>query len=216
MRITKLGTVFIFIFFFGGVIFANTPIDTIINLKEIVVKPHIFNIIQPKTKRSAIKLSGKINCSIVSSVQINKDKTYRIYGVEFYFNPHTKGIVNNGFYVKPLLLFAKNGKPSTNILDNKTTYYIDKKINTKFLFDLSNYNIVLEDLNLFFVGLSFPDINESKDLYTFNIKMKESKNKNYFTFIRHNCEECPYTQFYLSNKKTRTLDYKVYYTEVIE
>jgi len=215
MKNKKIFLIILLVLSFYGTIHAIIPLDTIVQLKEIVVKPGKYITIQPQTKGITIGLSGKINCSVVSSVPVKRNVSYRIYGVEFYFNPRFKGMKYNGFYVKPLLLLAENNKPSKNLLGNKT-YYIDKNINTKFLFDLSEYNVVIKNMNLFFVGLSFPDINEIKDINTFNIKMKEGKDKTYTTFIKSICDNCNYVQYLVEPKKTRTLVYKIYFSEVTE
>ncbi len=195
--------------------YSNTPLDSVINLKEVVVVPTKYKQIVSKTKPFPITVSAKSNInSILSLVPLSTNKTYRIAGVEFYFSLQGSSDKYNGFYVRPLLYTSKNFQPARNLLDKSAISYANKKIRNKFYFDLLDYNIVLKDMDSFFIGFSFPDKNEDVDLLNFNMKMGHAKLKNVVTYafvdkdIQHKVK--------IDIDGEVTLKYKLYYIEEMD
>lgn len=205
---------FLFCFLVSYNVYSNVPLDTIINLKEVIVLPTKYKQIVSKTKGVPISVRAKNHISIFSLVPLNENKIYRITGVEFYFSAEGNNKKYNGFYVRPLLYTSNGSKPLRNLLDNNAICYANKRIKNKFYFDFLDYNIVFKNTDKFFIGLSFPDKNEDIERYNFNIKMGNSKIKDVLSYLSETGDINSSVSFDIGGNTT--LKYKIYYTEEIE
>ncbi|MFV0392138.1 MAG: hypothetical protein ACK5KP_09695 [Paludibacteraceae bacterium] len=193
-------------------------LDTVVYLKEIVVYPEKqkYKSITPKIKRIPnLSISYAVYGSFVSRVPLEKEKTYRIMGVVFYFNAEGK---NNGFYVHPLVYSSKDNRPNEDLLKDSPVYFVDKKVKNQVYFDLSAYNLVFNGSSEFFLGMNFPGIKKDIDMSNLYIKGGYSNKKDLLSYIKKRCYECPQTSFSRleipKSKEDVTLKYKLYYTEV--
>lgn len=208
---------FVILFFVApGVIKAQDKYlgDTIVNLPEVLVKPPSrvgFSVLSPKRGKK-MNVGGETGkTAFVSKVNIEKNRKYNIKAVEFFFNYKKRSIGINRFYIRPLLLTSIEGKPSSDYLKSETIYIVSEKLKETVYIDLSRYNIEIENVDAFFVGVEFVG-KDGGDLYDdFNVTMLRLKNETGVSFVKGNCPKCVFSPFYLSDNIGLTLKYNIYY-----
>lgn len=186
--------------------------DSIVYLEGVTVsarKPMLT--LKPNSRKESIHVRGKGKTALVSKVVVDQAKKYKINAVEFFFNYKWQDIEDEGFYIKPLLISAVDGKPSVEYLHSKTLYFVSKKIDKVIYIDLSKFNIQIENANAFFVGIEFVDAKGNSLYEDFNVTMLPLKKKKNYTYIKGNCSKCVFTPFDLDEKFGLSLKYTIYY-----
>lgn len=188
--------------------------DTIINLQEVsVYAKNGLLLIQSNNKKGNIHVRGKGNTSLVTKIDVDKNTSYNLDGIEFFFNYQWHGFDGEGFYVKPLILSSKNGKPNSEYLNNQILYFVSKEINEVIHIDLSELNIEIAGVSSFFIGIEFIDADGQSRFEDFNITMVPIKKKQNTSFIKGSCPKCTFSPFDLDEKNGLSLKYNLYYKE---
>ncbi len=205
---------FLLLFFMLDVIKAQDKYlgDTIIDLDEVLVEAKgDFFVLKPERGRKMSMRGETGKTSIVSKVNVDKDKKYNIKAIEFFFKHKKQNVGKNQFYIRPLLLAAVEGKPGTYYLNSKTVYAVSKKVRENIYIDLSKYDIEIKNVDDFFVGVEFVG-KSGGDLYNdFNITMLKLKNKTGTSFIKGTCPKCVFSPLYLPDNIGLSLKYNIYY-----
>lgn len=208
--------IFLLIFFISAILQVGEKekqtVDSIVYLEGVTVsarKP-MFTL-KPNSRKESIHVRGKGKTALISKVVVDKDKKYKINAVEFFFNYKWQDIENEGFYIKPLLISAVDGKPAVEYLHSKILYFVSKKIDKVIYIDLSKFNIEIEKVNAFFVGLEFVDAKGNSLYEDFNVTMLPVRKKKYSSYIKGNCSRCVFTPFDLDEKTGLSLKYTIYY-----
>jgi hypothetical protein len=211
----------LFILTFAFTILLNKPtwaqtntlgIDSVIEIKEVVVSSkRRMKELKPSSDKYLIKVRGRGNTSLVSKVQTSKTTEYHIKAVEFFFNYKWKGIDNEGFYIKPLFYRSKNGIPSVNILNSQSIYFVGNAVGQTIYIDLSEQNLILKNIDSFFIGIEFISSCENSSFNEFNVTMVTEKKSQDISFIKGACSECKFSPFNLDKRTGLSLKYVVYY-----
>ena len=189
-------------------------VDTVIVLQEVsVYAKQGLSVIKPKNCNQSIHVRGKGKTSLTTRVDVNKKTSYKLDGIEFSFNYQWQGFSGEGFYIKPLILKAENGRPTSNYMDNQTLYFVSKAINEIIHIDLSEFDIEIKDVDSFFVGIEFVDTGERSKFEDFNVTMIPVKKKLNTSFIKGSCSKCTFSSFDLDEKNGLSLKYNLYYKE---
>jgi hypothetical protein len=186
--------------------------DTVITLQEIpVFSTRGLGLLQPYSKKEKTHISVKGKSSVVSRVMVDKNSTYKIRSLEFFFNYQWQGFKEEGFYIKPLLLESENGKPGSPLFDDKTIYFVSKEINNTIHIDLTKSDVEISKVNSFFVGFEFTEKGKNNRYEDFNITMVPLKKSLHTSFIKSSCLKCPYTTLDLDDRNGLSLEYKIFY-----
>lgn len=189
-------------------------IDTVIVLQEVsVYAKKGLSVMKPINYNQSIHVRGKGKTSLATRVDINKKTSYTIDGVEFFFNYQWQGFSGEGFYIRPLIMKAEKGKPTSNYVDMQTLYFVSKAINEIIHIDLSEFDIEIKDVDSFFIGIEFVDAGERSKFEDFNVTMIPVKKKLNTSFIKGSCSKCTFSPFDLDEKNGLALKYNLYYKE---
>lgn len=186
-------------------------IDTIIPIEEVFVYAKQKNKVIETYGKEIIRVRGKGKTSIVSKVHLEKELIYKIKAIEFFFNYKWLKISNEGFYIKPLIISSINGVPHSNILNSPKLYYIGNNINENLYIDISDNDVVLKNVDSFFVGIEFTEECDDSNFEEFNVTMILQKKVFNTSYIKGGCNSCEYSPFNLDDKNGLTLKYKIYY-----
>lgn len=185
---------------------------TIFDLQEVTIYGRQgLSILSSINKKDEFHVCGKGKTSLVSGVPVDKNLSYRIYAIEFFFNYQWRGFENEGFLIRPLILRAKDGLPGITYLTDRTEYFVGKKINERIYIDLSGYGLQISDVNLFFVGIEFVDAKGHGKFEDFNVTMVDNKKQNRISFLKGMCPECKYEFLNVGAKNSVSLKYNIYY-----
>jgi hypothetical protein len=188
--------------------------DTIINLQEVsVYAKHGLSLIKSNNKKGNIHVRGKGKTSLVTKIDVDKNSSYNLVGIELFFNYQWQGFDGEGFYIKPLILTSKNGKPNSDYLNNQTLYFVSKEINEVIHIDLSELNIQINGVSSFFIGIEFVEADGQSKFEDFNVTMVPIKKKLKTSFIKGSCQKCTFSPFDLDEKNGLSLKYNLYYKE---
>ncbi|WP_423127890.1 hypothetical protein [Gaoshiqia sp. Z1-71] len=188
--------------------------DTIINLQEVsVYAKQGLSIMKSNNTKGNIHVRGKGETSLVTRIDVDKNTTYNIDGLEFFFNYQWQGFEGEGFYIKPLILSSENGKPNSECLNSQILYFVSKEINEVIHIDLSDFNIQINGTNSFFIGIEFVDAVGKSRFEDFNVTMAPLKKALNTSFIKGSCPKCNYSPFDLDEKNGLSLKYNLYYKE---
>lgn len=187
-------------------------IDTIVNLQEVIIyAKKDLSIIKSANKRGVLHVGVNGKSSVVTRVDVESRTNYSLDGIEFYFNYKWKGFDNEGFYIKPLILSAEEGKPNSTYLNSQIVYFVGKEINEVIHIDLSDFNIEINGVDSFFIGIEFVESSGQTKLEDFNVTMTHDKKALGKTFTKASCQECIYTPVIIDEKFGITLKYNLYY-----
>lgn len=188
--------------------------DTIIYLKEVSVYANQGLLsMSSDNKKGDIHVRGKGKTSLITKVDVKNNRTYRLDGLEFFFNYQWQGFEGEGFYIKPLILSAENGKPDSVLLNNQMLYFVSKDINEVIHIDLSEFSIQIRGVNSFFIGMEFVDASEQSNFEDFNVTMTPVKKALSTSFVKGACPKCSFDPLDLDEKNGMSLKYKVFYRE---
>ncbi|PVX49224.1 hypothetical protein C7377_1868 [Balneicella halophila] len=188
--------------------------DTIINLQEVsVYAKQGLSTIKSNNKKGSIHVRGKGKTSLVTKIDVDKNTSYNLDGIEFFFNYQWQGFDGEGFYIKPLILTSKNGKPDSDYLNNQILYFVSKEINEVIHIDLSELDIKINGISSFFIGIEFVDADGQSNFEDFNVTMVPIKKELNTSFIKGSCPKCTFSPFDLDEKNGLSLKYILYYKE---
>lgn len=186
--------------------------DTIINLEEVsVYAKRNLSVIASNGKKSGIHVQGKGKTSLISRVDVDREESYDIEGIEFFFNYKWQNIEGEGFYIKPLILSSKNQKPGWEYIKDNTLYYVTKEINEIIHIDLSNLGVRIDDVESFFIGIEFVGADKKSKIEDFNVTMVPIKEQLNVSFIKGGCFDCRFSPFDLDEKNGLSLKYNLFY-----
>ena len=94
------------------------------------------SVLKSNNDKESMHIRGKGKTSLVTRVNVDKKKNFKLDGIEFFFNYRWQGFSGEGFYIKPLIVKAENGRPTSNYMDNQTLYFVSKAINEIIHIDL--------------------------------------------------------------------------------
>lgn len=188
-------------------------LDTIINLQEVMVDQNKrYSIMVSPGKKDDLHVQGKGKLTIISKVTVDKHKKYFIDALEFYFNYKWQGLEGEGFVVKPVIIRMENGKEIKNYLPQPAVCFVSNKVNEKMYIDLSEYNVVVDNTDSFFVGLEFVDAKGRTKFEDFNITMTMIKKEANASYVRKD-DQSEYSQlfWYPKDRFGLTLKYRLFY-----
>ena len=96
------------------------------------------------------------------------------------------------------------------MIDN-TVYFVGKKISEKIYIDLSGYNLLINDVSSFFIGLEFIDAKGQGRFEDFNVTMVLNKKPEKLSFLKGSCTDCNYKLLDVGSKNGASLKYNIYY-----
>ena len=147
----------------------------------------------------------------MSPAILNDEHSYRIKALDFYFNYQWSNAENEGFYIKPLVLSATEGKPGIPLIDDNNIYFINNNVNELIHIDLSSYNLQIENTSAIFIGFEFIERCNDRNYENFNITVTPQKKSFDLLFIKGGCEVCDYFPLNLDDKNGLLLKYQIYY-----